>query len=75
MSRVGWLTAHLTYFSFHAPNKFPSYASLQGTAQEAAAEPSEAKVRDDALDVIAMMRAINRSADNRRRKRGQKPDR
>ncbi len=69
MAQVGWLTAHLTYYSYHAPDKVPAFEDLTGRNNQAAKrEPTPREVRDEALSVVATLNAMNMVA-NRRQKR------
>jgi len=68
LAQVGWLTAHLTYFSYHAPDKFPSFDDLSGKARkEPSREESEREVRDNARAVVATLKAMNMVAERRGR--------
>ena len=74
-ARIGWLSARLNTFSFHSPDKFPDFDALSGAPrQEPPREVSEREAIDGAREVLAMMKTANRMAEKRRR-RGQEPDR
>lgn len=69
LAKVGHLTAQLTYFAYHAPDKFPAFDDLAGKKQGTAPrEQSESEVRDEALSVIATLIAMNKVAERRQRK-------
>jgi len=69
LAQVGWLTAHLTYFSFHAPASFPSFDDISGKVRkEPPREETEREVRDNARAVVATLKAMNMVAERRQRR-------